>query len=108
MADERIMMQNPNTGRDDMTIRVAVYEPVRDAILAALDDAGELANAKLRDEVEARTPAELWQENSVGWYTTTVKLHLEAGGWITKSGSPQQLSLTKSGRKLHEQNARRT
>ena len=98
MSDERIMMKNPNTGRDDLRIRVAVYEPVRDAILGAIDEAGELTNSKLRAEVEARTPAELWEENSVGWFTTTVKLHLEANGWLVKEGSPQVLTLTDAGR----------
>lgn len=95
--DERIMMQNPNTGRDDMRIRVAIYEPTRDAILAAIDDAGELPNSELISEVEARTPPDLWADNSVAWFTTTVKLHLEATGLLAKNGSPQILSLTDKG-----------
>lgn len=49
MTDERIMMQNPNTGRDDMSIARAIHEPVRDAILAAIHDAGELPNKLLTD-----------------------------------------------------------
>ena len=93
------MMQNPNTGRDDMSIAVAIYEPVRDAILAAIDDAGELPNKELIDEVERRTPAELWENSSVGWYTTSVKLHLEATKLLTKRSSPQILSLTDAGRR---------
>lgn len=98
MTDDRIMMNNPNTGREGVRIRVAMYEPVRLAILAAIGEAGELANAALRQQVEARTPTELWEDNSVGWYTTTVKLHLEAETWIAKHGSPQILSLTDAGR----------
>ena len=43
------MMQNPNTGRDDMSIARAIHEPVRDAILAAIHDAGELPNKLLTD-----------------------------------------------------------
>ncbi len=100
MTDERIMMMNPNTGRDDMTIAVAIYEPTRDAILSAIDDAGELPNKQLIDEVEQRTPAELWGNNSCAWFTTSVKLHLEANGWLQKAGSPQILSLTDEGRAL--------
>ena len=98
MSEDRIMMQNPNTGRDDMSIAVAIYEPVRDAILAAIDDAGELPNKLLIDEVERRIPAELWQNSSVGWYTTSVKLHLEATQLLAKRGKPQILSLTDAGR----------
>lgn len=93
MNDDRVMMQNPNTGRDDMTISRAIYEPVRTAILDAIDEAGTLPLAELRGEVEKRTPAEMWEESSVGWYTTTVKLDLEAKGLIVKEGSPQQLRL---------------
>ena len=98
MGDDRIMMLNPNTGRDDMSIAVAIYEPVRDAILAAIDDAGELANKLLIDEVERRTPATLWENSSVAWYTTSVKLHLEATELLAKRGKPQILSLTDAGR----------
>lgn len=91
--DDRVMMQNPHTGRDDLRILRAMYEPVRDAILAAIEEAGTLPFSMLRDEVERRTPADMWTDASVGWYTTTVKLDLEAKGLIIKEGSPQQLSL---------------
>lgn len=93
MTDERIMMRNPNTGRDDCRIKVSIYEPTRDAILEAVGEAGELRYSELASEVERRTPADLWEDNSVGWFTATVKLHLEAEGQIVKSGSPQVLSL---------------
>lgn len=93
MTDERIMMRNPNTGRDDCRIKVSIYEPTRDAIIDAVGEAGELRYSELVDEVERRTPAELWEDNSVGWFTATVKLHLEAEGMIVKKGSPQILSL---------------
>ena len=90
---DRVVMQNPNTGRDDNTIARAMYEPVREAILAAIGEAGVLALSELRGEVERRTPATMWEDASVGWYTTSVKLDLEAKGLITKEGSPQQLHL---------------
>ncbi len=93
MNDERVMLENPNTGRDDMRISRAIYDPVRAAILAAIDEAGTLPLADLRAEVERRTPSEMWETSSVGWYTTSVKLDLEAKGLIRKEGSPQQLSL---------------
>ena len=35
--DDRIMMRNPNTGRDDMRIARSIYEPVRAALLAAIE-----------------------------------------------------------------------
>ncbi|MEL6891660.1 MAG: hypothetical protein AAFP84_08695 [Actinomycetota bacterium] len=96
--DLRVMLRNPNTGRDDLRIRRSIYEPVRAAILAAIDGSGELANSELRSEVERRTPARLWEQHSVGWYTTSVKLDLEARGLLAKDGSPQRLFLTDAGR----------
>lgn len=98
MTNKRIMMKNPNTGRDDMSIAAEIYEPVRDAVLAAIDEVGELPNKALIGEVERRTPAEMWENSSVAWYTTSVKLHLEATQLLTKRSSPQILSLTDDGR----------
>jgi hypothetical protein len=93
MAEDRIMMRNPNTGRDDMRIDRAIFEPVRDAILAALAEEGELSNPEMHEEIERRTPADLWSERSLLWYATSVKLHLEAEGTIIVKGSPQKLTL---------------
>lgn len=97
-SEDRVAVQNPNGGRESLRIRRSVYEPVRRAILAALDTPDGLANSKLRGEVERTTPPELWAEHSPGWYTTTVKLDLEARGLLAKSGSPQHLRLTDAGR----------
>ena len=94
-SDERITVENPNTGRDDTRILRRIYEPVREAILQAIDEAGELAFKDLRDEVKRLTPASMWEKSSVGWYTTTVKLDLEARGLIERipRSKPQRLRL---------------
>ena len=97
--EERIMMHNPNTGREDVRIAVAIYEPVRNAILEALDQ-GPLPNAQLGEEVERRTDPALWQDASLLWFTTTVKLHLEATNLLAKRGRPQVLEITDEGRAL--------
>ncbi|MGI9616712.1 MAG: DUF6958 family protein [Acidimicrobiales bacterium] len=89
----RVAIENPNTGRTDGTIARSFYDPVRQAILDAIGEADGLPFAELRAEVERRTPSELWKDASVGWYTTTVKLDLEAKGLVTKEGSPQILRL---------------
>ena len=91
--EERVMLQNPNTGRDDLRIKRSIYDPVRAAILDAITEAGEIAFSELNDEVEGRTPPELWENASVAWYTVSVKLDLEAKGLIVKEGSPQRLRL---------------
>lgn len=95
---DRVMLANPNTGRDDVRIRRAIHVPTRWAILTAVADAGVLPNAELRSEVERRTDSALCESNSVGWYTTSVKLDLEAHGLLVANGSPQRLSLTEAGR----------
>ncbi len=90
---ERVMLQNPNTGRDDLRIAKRIYDPVRAAILDAIGEAGEIRWSELGGEVERRTPPELWSDRSVMWYTVSVKLDLEAKGLIVREGSPQRLRL---------------
>lgn len=91
----RIMLKNPNTGRDDTRILRSRYDPVRAAILGAIGDAGELAFKDLRAAVARRTPAALWERASVSWYTTAVKLDLEARGLIERipGSKPQRLRI---------------
>lgn len=96
--DDRIMMRNPNTGRDDVRIKRAIFEPVRDAILETLDEFGEVRASDLAEEVGRRTDDELWADASTIWFTTTVKLHLEATGLVERRGSPQIINLTDQGR----------
>ena len=91
--EERVVLQNPNTGRDDLRIKRSIYDPVRAAILDAITEAGELAFSDLNDEVERRTSPKLWESSSVAWYTVSVKLDLEAKGLIVKEGKPQRLRL---------------
>jgi DNA-binding transcriptional ArsR family regulator len=93
---DRVVMQNPNTGRDDNTIARRMYEPVRAAILSAVEDHEPLPLSELADEVERRTPDELWESASLLWYTTTVKLDLQAKGLVEAEGSPQVLRLSSS------------
>ncbi len=67
MTDERIAMLNPKTGEEDTRIRVAMYEPVKAAILETLAELGEVSFKDLRVEVEKRTSPELWLAASPGW-----------------------------------------
>lgn len=94
MGDDRITLRNPNTGRDGTRIRVEIYEPVRQAILDALAESPGVAFGELSGEVERRTDPGLWEQASVGWYTTSVKLDLEARGLLRRDGSPQRLYRT--------------
>lgn len=84
MGDERIQTEHPDPDKEGVNIRVEIYDPVKAAILAAVDEYGEVAFGDLAAEVEARTDAAIWADASVGWYTTSVKLDLEARGLIER------------------------
>lgn len=90
---ERIITLHPE-GKAGVNIAREKYEVVRAAILAALDAEGELAFKELAGQVAVRLPAAF--DGSVGWYTTTVKLDLEARGEIERvpGRSPQVLRRT--------------
>jgi len=71
-----------------------LYEVTRAAILDAVPTRGEgLAFRALVGEVARRTPPETWVRASVGWYTTVVKLDLEARGELRRvpTSGPQRL-----------------
>lgn len=91
---DRILTLHP-TGKQGVNIERAKYDAVRDAILDSIRQAGEMRFADLPDAVGQRLPH---FEGSVGWYTTTVKLDLEARGLIARvaSVSPQRLRLVES------------
>ena len=74
-----------------------MYDPVRTAILHAVREIDGIRFGDLSDAVGARTSPDLWQNSKVGWYTTSVKLDLEARGLIERYGSPQRLRLTTAG-----------
>lgn len=92
---ERILTLHP-AGKAGVNIERRKYEEVRAAILAAVGAAGELEFRALAGKVRARLPE---FAGSPGWYTTTVKLDLEARGLIERvpGRGPQRLRLTKQG-----------
>jgi hypothetical protein len=93
---ERIQTLHPDEGKVGVNIERHKYESVRDAILAAIAERGQVPFKKLAGEVTARLPQGF--DGSVGWYTTTVKLDLEARGLIERlpGKSPQVLQMRKT------------
>ena len=92
--EERVEALHPDPKKKGTTISREMYEAVREAILAAVP--GEEPGLRFMDlsrEVELRAPKGLFENASVGWYTTTVKLDLEARGLIRRvpGVSPQRL-----------------
>lgn len=90
---ERVLTLHPDPVKKGVRVDRARYEAVRDAILHAVPAAGDgLPFGRLSDEVRARVPEGLFAGASIAWYTTTVKLDLEARGLLQRlPGSPQRL-----------------
>lgn len=90
---DRIQTLNPDPRKAGSNISRVKYDQVRQAIISALQQAGELSFTELRSAVEGQLEGQF--DGSISWYYTTVKLDLEARGIVVRhgSGSPQQLGL---------------
>ena len=90
MMEEKIMTLHPE-GKTGVNISKAKYNTMRTAILAAIDEEGEIAFGELPTAVEARLTEPF--TGSISWYVTTVKLDLEARNEIERvpGETPQRL-----------------
>lgn len=91
---EKIMTLHPD-GKQGVNIDRAKYDVIRRAILDSLAEQGEIPFSQLNAAVAARLSAPF--EGSIGWYTISVKLDLEARGEIERvpGRSPQVVRLSK-------------
>ena len=89
---ERIMTQHPQ-GKEGVNIDKKKYETIKNAILASVQSEGEILFRDLPAAVENNLTEAF--DGSIGWYTTTVKLDLEARGVIERipKKSPQKLRM---------------
>jgi hypothetical protein len=78
---ERITTLHP-AGKQGVSIDRAKYDLIRQAILANLAQRGEIPFGEL-DAAVAVSLSEPF-DGSIGWYTTTIKLDLEARGLIER------------------------
>ncbi len=97
--DERVRCDNPDRGKKAIRIARWKYDAVSQAILAilAMDRSG-VAFRELSGRVRSRLEShELERMGSVSWYTTVVKLDLEAKGRIRRvpGSRPQLLQLVR-------------
>ena len=93
--EAKIQLKHPDATKVAPRISAATYETVRAAILEVIDgDQVDVPFVGLADKVAAiLAPPVLKEPGSVGWYTTAVKLHLEANGEIQRvpGSQPQRL-----------------
>ena len=94
-GEQRVQTRHPEPTKSMPAIDRWKYEAVRRAILAAVPKKGEgLPFKQLPGKVRELLPADaLANLGSVSWYTTTVKLDLEARGELERvpGSRPQRL-----------------
>src|SRR5712691_8677816 len=95
-APDRVRLRNPDKTKAGPNIEREKYEIVRREILALVPrSAPGITWTTLRDAADTRLGRKL-EGGHNWWYTTAVKLHLEAIGELERaSGSPQRLTRTK-------------
>ena len=88
---EKFMTLHPE-GKTGTNINKEKYEAVREAILDIIHERREVPFSDLADAVGAKLTD---FDGSIGWYTTTVKLDLEARGEVERipKRTPQVLRL---------------
>ena len=92
---EKILCKNPEEGKQGTHIEKWKYEAVSKAILKVVPKQGEGVLFKDLTQLVKETLAENIQKTlgSISWYTTTVKLDLEARGKLKRvpDSKPQRL-----------------
>lgn len=90
---EKILTRHPDEGKSGVNIDKQKYDVIREAILEAIRDHGEITFKELTENVRRKLEGTF--DGSIPWYVTTVKLDLEARGIIERipKRSPQQLRL---------------
>ncbi len=80
-------------GKSGVNVSRAKYDVVRQAITTALSSQDNMTFTELLQKVEEQLAGNF--DGSIPWYTTTVKLDLEARGVIRRlpRRSPQRLQL---------------
>lgn len=94
-SEDRVQTRHPDPTKSMPAIDCWKYEAVRKAILTAVPEKGEgLPFKELPGRVRGSLDAESLRDlGSVSWYTTTVKLDLEARGELKRvpASRPQRL-----------------
>lgn len=92
---DTILALHPDPKKTPTRIDKEKYRTIRAAMLAALRKNEQIAFQDLKNAVEANLQEPF--EGSISWYTTTIKLDLEARGLIERVPglSSQHLRLTK-------------
>jgi hypothetical protein len=74
---DKILTLNPNPGKKGVNVDKDKYEFIHDEIVKVLRDKGPLGAMRLVQELDSRIGDEKFG-GSVGWYTTAIRLDMEA------------------------------
>ena len=90
--EEKITTFHPQ-GKQGVNISKEKYQMMKESIINALKEHGEMTFYQLNDAVSGRLAGKF--EGSIGWYYTTVKLDLEARKVIQRipGSKPQRIKL---------------
>ena len=97
MKSVTVATKNPGRGKKGPRVDLARYKAMKNALLTVIPRTGDgVRFADLEGLVEKRLPRATFAGASVMWYTTVVKLDLEARGLIRRvpGSSPQRLVRT--------------
>ena len=98
MSDQEMFeARHPDPHKQGTRVTKATYDSYRAALLQVIpSDEDGVPFAELRELVLPHLPAGLSDTTSPGWWTTTVKLDLEARGLIERvpGSKPQRLRST--------------
>ncbi len=75
--DNKILTQNPDPTKKGVSIDRDKYDFIHSEILKALKDKGPLGAMQLVKELDSRVGDKKFG-GSVGWYTTAIRLDMEA------------------------------
>ena len=78
---EKIMTQHPE-GKKGVNIDKGKYDTIRSTILDVMDERGEVTFTEMSEAVAQKLNGNF--DGSVGWYTVSVKLDLEARGILER------------------------
>ena len=86
--EDKIQTQHPE-GKNGVNISKAKYDQIKSALLDVLDQHGPITPKDLFVQMESRLPN---FDGSIGWYTESVKLDLEARGAISHDRKTRQIT----------------
>jgi len=77
---EKILTKNPDPSKKGVKIDKDRYDFVHDEIIGLLKDKGPLGAMQMVNEMDKRLGGDKKVGFSIGWYTTAIRLDMEARG----------------------------